>query len=165
MEKLWLELVGLATKPGIYALENRKNKKVLVFRSRNPLLYLNTLISKHVAVKNKSDVWSDKRKLKLIVLETDVLDHNSFYYWCQKYKSEGWGFYSQCRVPQLILHTKVDFRIGYMVELRDRGYRSFTVGVFDTAEDAENWINEAYPGGIVNRIVFANNDLTKKYLK
>lgn len=164
IDRIWLELVGLASQQGIFALENGKDKKILIFRSRNPLLYLSSLISKGVSNREKSNIWVDRRKLKLLTLETGGLTSHEFYYWCQKYKSKGYTFYPQCRVPQLILHTKVDYRLGYMVELRDKGYRSFVVGVFGTAEEAGNWIQEVYQNGIISHIVYANNQLTKDYL-
>lgn len=50
------------------------------------------------------------------------------------------------------------------VKVVSRGYRELIVGLFYTYGDASSFINEFYPGNLVTRIVYANNELTKNYL-
>lgn len=143
----------------IVALENKKDRKVYLFNTKNLGLYLAQLSDK---IKNKRAPKNVPfKKLKLVILETNSSDKWSLTYWTDKYRSGGWEFYNRPRAMSLTIQTRVTTQ-GVFVELRNKGYRSFVIGLFSTVVEAEEWIRTEYRLGISGP-VYATNDLTKSY--
>lgn len=171
---LYKEMYKLSSSPGIYALENTKDKRVLIFGSKNPLLYIAQLVSK-VSVKSKNHksqaLIKDKKNLKLITLETGFKANSSFddvskwsvLYWYNEYSRNGYTSYTKVKPLQLILHVRVHYQYGAMVELRNKAGKAIVVGVFSMMSDAMSWIDTYYPDLDYINPIFACNLETINY--
>lgn len=157
--------------PCIGALENPKTKTVYIFHTENLSLYLAQIFTKLKSKKHGDDLMvKDYKKLKLVILETclgDVGDSQKWdlLYWWQKYKSDGWTFYGDGSAP---VGTKPILTLttsGVLVQLRNKAYNRFTVGVFSTMDEAEEWVGIFYNEDNQVVPVWACNDLTVKYFK
>lgn len=158
------ELYGLSDSPAICALENKKTKRVLLFASSNPLLYLSKLISSLITKRHTNqDLIRDRKRLKLTVLETGTDDKWSLNYWYNEYSRNGYTFYSSKKPLQLIVHLRIDYRYGAMVELRNKGGKAIVVGVFKTLDDAIYWTDMYYPNLDYVNPIFAVNEETRNY--
>lgn len=140
------DLYDFSNKPAICILENPKKKKALIFASNNPCLSVSNLISRLITKEHRNqDLIRDRKKLKLTVLETGVSDKWSVAYWYNHYTKLGYAFYWDFKPHQYILHIRVDYRYGAMVELCNKAKKGFVVGVFKTMDEAVGWVNEVYP--------------------
>lgn len=137
--------------------------KVFLFHTENLSLYLAQF---HTNVKNKKhsniDLYKDRNKLKLVILETSFGDDPKWdmHYWYTHYKSLGYTFYNDdppiTIIPIISVTTK-----GILVQLRNRAYNRFTIGVFSTIQEAEEFVDHFHKNSIAP--VWACNDLTIKY--
>lgn len=160
------DLYELATVPCICALENTKNKKVLLFASDNPLLYVSNLINRLTTKKHgNQELYKSRKKLKLRILETGVSDKWSVLFWYNDYSRNGWSFFSSYKPVSLNVHIKIDYRYGVLVELCNKGGKGFVVGVFNTMSEAEAWIDYSFPDLDYINPVFASNLETINYYR
>ena len=158
------DLYELGTTPCICVLENVKKKRVLLFSSDNPLFYVSRLISSLIKKKHKSqELIRDRKKLKLKILETNVSDKWSEKYWFDFYTRNGYTFYTSVNALQFILHVRIDYRHGAMIELRNKGNKAIVVGVFSMLDEALKWVDEFYPDLDYINPVFACNKETRNY--
>lgn len=159
-------LYAFSTTPCICSLENPKSKKVLLFASDNPCLYVTNLISRLITKKHgNQELYKDRRKLKLNILETNTTDKWSLLRWQNHYSKNGYTFYTAYKPVSLTLHIKIDYRHGVKVELCNTGGKGFVVGVFKTMPEAESWVDTFYPDLEYIEPVFATNIETIEYNK
>lgn len=162
-------LFKFSTTPAICILENPKTRKVLLFFSDNPCLYVSNLISRLNTKKHgNQDLYKDRKKLKLTILET-VSDMDevkwSVLFWYNQYSRNGYTFYSSYKPVSLVVHLKVDHRYGVIVELRNTGGKGFVVGVFKTMDEAIHWTDYSYPDLEHINPLYAVNTETINYYK
>jgi len=153
----------------VYCLVSKEHKKVYIAEG-NILKSLTRLLDSFKQGMNK-DIQDDMDKLELQVL--DVSDDTEYRrlrvgYWMIQFKD-----YHQYRnrVP-VTLTAKVSYRVldgagyAFYVELYDKKRRRRVVGVFERESDAVGHLNAYYPKGeYIGRVVYADNELTKEYLK
>ncbi len=159
-------LYKFSNTPSICVLENVKTRTVLLFSSDNPCLYVSNLISRLNTKKHgNQELYKDRKKLKLTVLETGVVDRWSVLFWYNYYSRNGYSFYSTYKPVSLKVHLKIDYRYGVMVELCNSGGKGFVVGVFKTMDEAESWIDYSYPDLEYINPLFCTNNETIEYYK
>ena len=50
------------------------------------------------------------------------------------------------------------------VKVVSRGYKEVTVGIFNDYTDMMSFLDQYYAGNLVTKIVYADNELTKRYM-
>lgn len=163
--RLFQDLVTIP-KRCVYALVNERDKKAYIAYSSNTLGSICNLISSN---KLQED-WS---KLQIKILET-IQSSNKlkirYQHWTTYYANNGYRLYRDYKAVQYKLsidviedHKRgVENRLLFIVRLVSRGYKSVTVGVFGSMEEMNEFIRLHYT--VIDDIVCADNELTKKYL-
>ena len=145
--KLIKHLHNLSSTECILALENTKNKRVLLIRSRDALASLARVI-KLIKSRNKKYrlLRKDYRKIDIRVLETSS-DRLRYQYWVDQYRSMGSSFYREYKAVQYT--PKIIPNEEYLLEvyLVSKGQSVVLVGVFDSLDKAQEFINRSYPEG------------------
>jgi len=158
-------LFSLSKTQGILALENAKDKRVLLIRSSDVLTSLNRVVN---ATKSRNKRWrllyKDYRKIEIKLLD-DNNTRMAFEYWANVYSKLGYTFYSSYKAVQYSIHTEVDSDYRILVKLRSRAKYELILGVFDTIKDAESFIDYVYPTKDVKHIACALNVRSREFFK
>ncbi len=159
-------------KPVIGVLETEK--KVFLFHTENLSLYLAQMFT---YVKNKkhpnTELYKDRNKLRLTVLETGPFGQSpgsdglapvkwDLHFWYSHYKSLGYSFYNDDPPITIIPIISVTSK-GILVQLRNRAYNRFVIGVFKTMAEAEDFIDHFHKNSVTP--VWACNKLTSDYFR
>ena len=154
---------------GIAAFLNERDRKVYIIHSDNLIdALLKNLMMIKQGTHSCTPLIEDQDVLEFIFLESvedRQLQKMRFIDWVDHYKKLDYSLYRN------YLPVTYKAKLGYSnnlkfieVRLYNRRYEWFVVGVFSTMKDAGSWMNENYPNEIVNRIVYADNVLTKDHL-
>lgn len=165
-------LYNLSNESGIIALDNTKNKRVLLIRSSDALGSLSRIIR---SVKSRNKRWrllkKDYKKVDIKLLSSDGT-RLSYQYWVSHYEGLGYTFYSSYKAIQYKVKVDVIAEDKYMshmqevaVKLVTRNGTEVLVGLFDTIEQANEFVRQVYPNEVVNTVSYCMNDKTKKYYK
>ena len=168
---------------GVFLIYHKTEKRGIVVATRNLITYLlqNVLaIDLNIRTLDKQyiqDFHHDNLDIKLLEDNgyKDTLSLNlRLTYWTRKLQSEGWNLYSHQKkgtnyevVIKLIQSNR---QIKAHVMLKPGHTNStknfFTIGLFNTMAEAENWVQECYPNRKeVYNIMYASNDLSKKWFQ
>lgn len=145
--KLIKNLYNLSNTPCILALENTKNKRVLLIRSNDALVSLGRVLKLTKSRNKKYRLLNrDYRKLEVVILETGN-SRLRFQYWVDHYKSLGYSFYSEYKAIQYTpkIVSNDDYKLE--VHLVSKSRSEVIVGVFNTLQEAEDFIATHYPKG------------------
>lgn len=163
--KLIKRLFNLSKTQGILALENSRDKRVLLIRSSDVLTSLNRVIQ---LAKSRNKRWrllyKDYRKLEIKLVDTSST-RMAFEYWADIYSKLGYTFYSSYKAVQYVICTDVDPDYRVVVKLRSKAKYEVILGLFDTIKDAESFINYAYPTKDVKHIAYALNERSREYFR
>lgn len=161
-------LIGLPNK-GLAAFVNERDRKVYIIHSDN---LIDALLKNLMMIKQRThscmSLIEDQSVLEFKFLESvedRQLQKMRFIDWVDEYKKLGYAMYRN------YLPVRYNAKLAYSknlksieVRLYNKRYEWFVVGVFSTMKDAESWMSENYPNEIVNRIVYADNVLTREHL-
>lgn len=151
---------------GVYLLVNLESKEVYVSYSSNIAGALVRLLS--------SNMFFPKFQFNILELVTDSINLRPR---CQFYKdlysSNGYTLLNPKRVSnwKLRIESINDFRdkagksLLFVVNLYSGAYKRLTVGIFESYESLQSFIDLHYARNLVTRIVYADNELTREYLK
>ena len=146
--KLIKQLYNLSNTECILALDNSRNKRVLLIRSRDALASL-ARVMKMIKSRNKKYrlLARDYKKIEVRVLETSS-DRLRYQYWVDQYRSMGYSFYREYKAIQYT--PKIVPNEEYLLEvyLVSNGYSEVLVGVFDSLDKAQEFIARTYPEGV-----------------
>lgn len=156
-------LFNFSNTKGILALENVKDKRVLLVRTSDVLVSLARII-KSIKSRNKyyRAMLKDYRKLDIKLLDSDN-SRMTFEYWNTHYKTEGYTFYRSYKAVQYSIKIEVDNEYDVLVKLRSKSNYEVILGVFDTIKDAESFVAYVYPTNEVTAIAYALNEKSKNY--
>lgn len=163
--RLIKSLFNLSKTQGILALENARDKRVLLIRSSDVLASLNRVIG---LAKSRNKRWrllyKDYRKLEIKLVDTSNT-RMAFEYWVEVYSKLGYTFYSSYKAVQYVICTDVDSDYRVVVKLRSKSKYEIILGLFDTIKDAEAFIDYAYPTKDVKHIAYALNQRSREYFR
>lgn len=159
----------------VYGLVNDTDKRIYLGFTSNLPLALSRII-KDLKYSN-GKLKNDLDKLELIILES-ITDRNNlrvrYRVHQTEYSNKGWMLYRRDnKLPNYKLRIDVvkasdgyiqkDYQVH--IKLATRAGKELIVGAFSNYPDALEWANGAYEdkNNIIN-IVYADNELTKKYL-
>lgn len=156
-KKLFFKYLLLTNQPGVYALINEKDKKVYIGCSNAPIVAL----SKHIAMlANRThplkEIKKDRNKLKMSILCSCEGPYKELHKLIEIENAikRGYELYNIENLPQYkarirLIHNKYPGE-GYkvVVQLVNKGKRTFDVRQFNNRTEAEIWLN-------VNGNVFA----------
>lgn len=164
--KLIKTLYQLSNQKGILALENSRNKRVLLVRSSDVLTTLSRIL-KECKSRNKKYRLLNKefRQIEIKLVDTNN-DRISYAKWLAQYQSQGYTFYSSYKAVQYSLKTDIDYLGHVIVKLVSRSYSEVIVGYFDSIEEADNFVSRNYPHKeSITEIKYAENDKSKRMLR
>ena len=153
------------------ALVSEHRKTIYLFHTENLSLYLAEIFTKVKSKKHSSNnLYRDRNKLRLIILETCPGEGGDerwdLHYWYEYYKSHGYSFYNE-DPPITIIPIITVTSSGVLVQLRNKAYNRFTIGVFSTMVEAEEFVNDNYTNpnrlGAIASPVWAANSMTIQY--
>lgn len=169
------QFMGLC-RPGIYVLIDNRHKRVAVVHTNDLLRSISTTITQ---IKNNTHpckkINEHKDWLSLEILET-IEDRTNRYlrhgYWMNFYTKMGYKpfYYKKALEYKVKLDVEPDFTPGHnnllayvhLITLRrDR----LPVGVFNTVEEAKEWIETTYRPMEQIIPVYATNELSREYFK
>ena len=152
-------------KPGVWAFVNDTDRIIYLSYSKN----IQSTISRNIKeVMDNSHsckrLIKDKSKLNLVVLEYNC-EKAKLNYWLDHYRNDGYSLYRN-RNGEVTYRLQVKIVAEYLIHviLRNLHGNSVVVGVFDSMEEANTFIQTHYPDKIYN-IVYSDNKLTQHYLK
>lgn len=156
----------------IYGLINNQDKKIFIGYTKDLVTALNR-IGKDIKYSNHI-LKNDINKLELIIIETinnEDLLRSRYQFWYNKYSNMGFlhyrkykamGFYKLFIDVLMVNHIHVP---KVYVKLRWGRSKELTVGIFDSVEECDAFINEFYPNkNNIASIIYSSNILTKEYL-
>lgn len=160
------EALKQTSQSGVFALTNKADKSVYINFSSNisrslvNLLYSNLMIPEF-----------EFNVLEIVTENSNLRPRCQFYK--DHYSNTGYQLLNPKRVCNLKLHIEPidDFRLKgdskyiFKVSIVSGSYKEFTVGIFESYTDVEVFCAENYKNSNIYRIVTANNELTKEYLK
>lgn len=159
--RLFEELIKLPKKC-VYGLFNYKDKKVYIGYSSNIFFTLSRLISSNTL---KED-WS---LLELKILESFDSSNSlriRYQYWSKYYSNQGFSLYRKYKAVQYKLREEIirdlNGRIHFSVKLISKGYKEILVGVFNDHTEMKEFVKTNYSN--IDAIVYADNELTKRYV-
>lgn len=164
--RLIKKLIELSNVKGIIALENSRNKRVLLIRSNDVLATLARIL-KEVKSRNKrySLLHKDYRKIEIKVLSNDN-SRLCFNQWSTYYSSLGYTFYHSYKAVQYSVKIEIDPMYQVVVKLVSRAKYEVVVGYFDTIDEADNFVSRNYPNRHnVLEIKYADNLKSKRLKK
>lgn len=98
----------------------------------------------------------DRNKLEFRVIETNCLNlKHDYMKWSEEYKRMGYELYRN--FTPISLYAKMAYSKNLKsieVRLYNKRYEWFVVGVFSSAKEATEWMNQTYPGGRVREIIY-----------
>jgi len=159
-------LMEISNTKGIIALENSRNKRVLLIRSSDVLTSLARIL-KEVKSRNKRYrlLYRDYRKIHIKVLSNDN-SRLSFNHWTDYYTSLGYTFYHSYKAVQYSVKVDIDPTYQVVVKLVSKAKYEVVVGYFDTVSDADNFVSGNYPNrNNVSEIKYAENEKSKRLKK
>lgn len=132
MDNLYRNMLKLAV-PGIFALVNEQNKSVFVSYSRN----ITNALSRNINL-------GLYKTCEFVVLETENITnvHVSVRKWITHYRNIG---YTICnvRIPaQYKIRVEINKDYKVEVQLVNSRYKVLSVQVFDTMEEAQNYVRK-----------------------
>jgi hypothetical protein len=151
---------------GIIALENSRNKRVLLVRSNDVLTSLSRIL-KEVKSRNKRYrlLYKDYRKIDIKVLSNDN-SRLSFNQWSAYYNSLGYTFYHTYKAVQYAVKIDIDPTYQVIVKLVSKAKYEVIVGYFNTISEADNFISRNYPDrNNVLEIKYAENEKSMRIEK
>lgn len=124
---------------GVYALLNKRDKKLLIKSSKNILKSLFAVLS---SLEWNQNLYKDRNKLSILILEQtsehiDIL--KSIY--IDKYLKEGYTLYNKEKLPSYRPRKRVHDD-GLWVELVSSGKRVYKVKRLDSHKEANRFIKE-----------------------
>lgn len=136
--KLFFRFLLTANTPGVYALINEKDKRILIHSSQNVMKAMGALIAEvaNGTHKNKQLV-RDRQHLRILLLGTDnKLKHMS------AYQEQGYSLYNTEKIPRY--STKIVLLQNGLLELRlvTAGKRVYRVKRFKSEIDCEKYLRE-----------------------
>lgn len=157
-----------AAEPGICALINTQDKKILIIRSECVVETLGRIVKK--LKKHQHDIkelnW-DRYKLEFIMLETTTNDRHvkalKFRHWQDHYLAQGYTLYNRRKIAAYVLRTKLRGHKFYVEAVYWK--RSFILGVFEHKLEVDEFLKTYYPTGKIENFIYASNELTKKYFE
>jgi hypothetical protein len=163
------------TTPGVWALVNEADKKVIVFHASNILEGITRNIKelKTGTHKNK-ELLADKDKLSIKILAVvpnsnyRLLEHTK---WNKHFAKEGFKLYRKRNALEYSVKLKIQRtfypnKTSYLayVKLYNRNHEAFIVGIFESVESAKKFIEENYSDDVFTPI-YARNRLTREYFQ
>jgi len=155
----------------IYALINPKDRKIFISYSRNLLFSIGRNIDQ---INDDNHVCSrDKDLIELLIIETVKQEKDlrlRYRFWEEYFKQNGYSFYRNIKTINYrtrieIIKRAKDKKSLLAVKLISNNSRSMeVVGLFEKMEDAEAFKEKHYKGTIL-KVVYADNEDTKEYLK
>lgn len=164
--RLIKKLIELSNTKGIIALENSRNKRVLLIRSSDILVSLSRVL-KEIKTRNKRYrlLYKDYRKIDIKVLTNDN-SRLSFTQWTNYYSSLGYTFYHSYNAVKYSIKIDVDPMYQVVVKLVSKAKYEVIVGYFDTISDADNFVSRNYPDrNNVLEIKYAENEKSMRLRK
>lgn len=159
----------LAVPPhGMWALISNSAKKIYISYNSDMLL----AIAQHIKLLNRREhpikaMLKNKKSLKLIILDTAKLDEHTaklhLNYWIDKYKKMGYKSYRNPLLTYKVTYDVMGDKL--VVQLVTSRSRKIVVGVFRDLFKAYEFIETYYEGKDVIFPVYANNKLTREYMK
>lgn len=152
--------------PGIFGFINDANKTLFLVTATNMLGSINRILDNNNLVTANADI-----KLLEIVTNRSELQLR-YNYWFNIYSNLGYNILSKKPSPyKLRIEVLQDFRspntkeVLFYLSIVPRSYKSFVVGVFSTYGEVEGFMRGNYSNEQVYKIVTADNQLTKEFLK
>lgn len=156
-------------KMSVYGFINLETKKIFIGYSRNTIQAICRQIKNPL-------LKGDLKKVSFIIIETidDPINLRVRYeYWVNEYRNLGFIMYRQHNAITYKaqigvmddISSLVNGKLQFTVKLRSRRRKELIVGVFETLEEANGFIELNYPNGVVNRVIYADNTLTTSYLQ
>lgn len=178
--QLFRDYFGLS-KPGVYALINSRHKWAYIGHSSNILTAIADVIDGIVTGKTKHRKLIEHTEyLSVHILETsdewvspDDVEHRKIRanYYLKKYKDDGYRLYINKKPIELQVKVEVkkDFNVAndnllvYVNVTSKNSAIKRVVGVFDTMEEAKQFVEVVYRPMDIVYPVLADNTLTKEY--
>lgn len=137
-------LLYINEEPGVYALLNKKHKKIYIQSSSNITKSLGDIISQ-IATKicTNKDMLRDRKYLSIKILETGDFPSINKLKWIQFYRNEGWTIYNKEILPQYKARLQVVHRdvVRTQVQLVSGGKRIFPIKNCKTNSEAKEFLN------------------------
>lgn len=158
-----LKLINL---PGIYLLVDEAKKLAYINYSSN----IAGALIKHLS-SNKFENW--EFKVLEIVTDNPIRLRIRCQYFKDLYSSNTYEIINFNRASNLKLFIDPikDFRLGFgnhdllRVKIVSKGYRDFVVGIFNDYVELDEFLQKYYARNLVTDLIYADNDLTREYLK
>ena len=154
--------------PGVWAFVNESDKKIFISYSENILSAVSRNISELLSASHSCrSLVSDFSKLDLLVLEkvskaeTKVKAGR----YKENYKADGWQLYNTSIPVQYSVKTTISNDCKIQVYLINRRKDKIVVGVFDSKQESDQFIQTHYPNNIVTSIVYSQNSLSKEFFR
>ena len=153
---------------GVWGLINESDNRIFISYSENILSAVSRNIShlKHASHSCRNLV-SDFSKLELIVLErvsTPELKVKAGKY-KEDYKAKGWQLYNTSIPVHYSVKTTISKDCKIQVFLVNKRNDKLVVGVFDSKQESDNFIQTHYPNNIVTSITYSQNSLSKEFFR
>jgi len=164
--KLIKKLYELSNSKGILALENSRNKRVLLVRSSDVLTTLSRIL-KECKSRNKKyrQLNKDYRQIEIKLVDTNN-DRLAYAKHLAQYQSQGYTFYSSYKAVQYSIKTDIDYLGHVIVKLVSKAYYEVIIGYFDSIEEADNFVLRNYPNReSITEIKYADNEKSKRMLR
>jgi hypothetical protein len=156
-------------KMAVIALINDQDKVVHITHSSCVVESLGKLIRQlKDKTHNNLNLIIDREKLRFVVLEEiqniDALGVKTRY-WVDQYVAKGYGLYGKINAVKYRLRVEYDDYARVIVKAVNTRNKGYVIGVFRNLGLANQWIENTFKDKEYIIPQYANNELTKSYLK
>lgn len=165
-----LGLLAGSPRECLYALINEQDKRIQIYNTTNFISHISR-IAQELNALNYQLLRSDISRVKVVFLETQfdskLQRDNKHRSLVQKYRNEGWTFYSDTNTALYKLKESYkmrDKKLYYVLELENKQGRRILVGVFRKYKDAKHFKQTNYRNeDMVTEIVVSDNNETRSW--
>lgn len=149
-------------KPGVFSLKNTTDNSIYINYSSNISSSLTRLIN--------TNLFFDQYEFKVLEIVTDPIKLRiRCQYFKDWYSSNNYNIINPRRVSNWKVSVEVfSPRVGkdmvFGVKLVSGAYKQLTVGLFESYEELQSFLDLNYAGNLVTDIKYASNKLTLEYL-
>lgn len=144
---------------GVYVIINDNKKMCQVFGSRNMLNGLVNLMN-NIDTSEYGEMSIHVDELTLLVCEYTEDVKVMCSKWTDHYRNNGYRFYKERYLPHYKVVAEVatvNNEIKCLVVLKNIRKDRIVLGMFNSMDEANIWMNTTYPNGVIDKVVY-NDD-------
>jgi hypothetical protein len=157
--KIDLETLLRLSRPCVYALKHRLEKRIQIFGSMNALVHLGRVLEDVKASGEYTKLRDDLKDVQLVILETDLVQEDlrlSTSNWIYKYECMGYVLYKDIAPLKYILETTLEYKAGrlcYFLYAKSNPKSRILLGIFDKKKHLMSFKREHYPGKRISALI------------